>query len=313
MAATILSNLAVAGAKKNFYMSMTTAPVIWPRFCQMVDMSTQTEPLVFPGFLPQPRQYIDGRTMQGLRDFRYNVDTLEYELSMLIDRNSIEDDQTGTIMARFTEMGAAWETYKDYLFSQLLVNGATSGNNGWDGTTFFSDTRTIGASANIDNKGGGTAEATTIPTSAEILPVLQTDLATMALYQDDHGRPFNTMSMAKKSIILPPIYEKPFAEAINATLVPSVAGTASQDNPWAKGLADIIVFPYLTAVTKDYILLTGHPTRKPFIFGKRTEFELVILNTAEEVAKNHGVLVLARQRFVITYGEPRMALEQTWA
>lgn len=309
---TILSNVTVAGVTRAFYAGMAGTPLLWPKYCQLMDMRTNVEPLAFPGFLPQPRQFIDGRSIQGIRDFTYNITSNEYELTLLIDQNTVEDDQTGTVMQRIQETGTAWEEYKNYLFAQLLVNGATSGNNGFDGTTYYNASRTIGNSGTINNKSSNAATTGTIPIITEILPVLQTDLAAMALFGDDQGRPYNSMAMRRKSIVIPPVYEKPFVESVNSTIVPNTAGTASTDNPWGRGLAEIDVCPYLTATNKNYINFIGAPVRKPFIMAKRNEFTLSVFNDQKNIDLNHGLLIMARQRYIMTYGDPRMSFEETW-
>ena len=88
------------------------------------------------GFAPQPREFLNGRQFQNMIDMDFTLTNNEYELSMIINRTHWEDDQTGLIRQRFSELGEVWGSFKDNLFAQLLAAGSDSGNNSFDGTTF---------------------------------------------------------------------------------------------------------------------------------------------------------------------------------
>ncbi len=85
------------------------------------------------GSVPRMREWGTGRKAQGLRQEAYDVDNLKYESSIEVDRDEISDDQTGQIRIRIGELAVAAATHKDYLLAQLLINGATSGYNSYDG------------------------------------------------------------------------------------------------------------------------------------------------------------------------------------
>ncbi len=306
-------NLSVKGAIASFHQAQETRNTIFDKHSQTIASTTATEALVFPGFLPAPRQFLDSRQFQGARDFRYNVTNNEYELSVVVTRSNWEDDQTGLVNQRFTEAGEVWASFKDSLFSALLAAGNVSGSNGWDGATFHQDSRTIGASA-IDNNLADSAPAaptTTGLTAAELLTNINLVRQAFWSFGDDQGRPFNTVAINRMRVVVHPLQERACYEAMNQT---SFTGGSGATNEYGKAMMDgFDVNPFAgTAPTNAELFYSAlGSVRKPFIYMERTPLEVIVLASADEVAKNNGVMLLTRQRFILTYGEPRRSILMT--
>jgi len=301
MATINLSNITDRGTKAVFLEKMATAPNVYEKHCMMVPSDAPDEQYVWPGLLPVPREMISGRNLQGIMDFTFTVTNKTYEMSFIINRETLEDDRHGMLNSRIQQMAEVWATYYDYLFAALLSEGDTLTDT-YDGSAFHHGTRTVGASAAIDNLRTSAVSTTGYPTAAEVLLGLQDNLAAMSRYQDDKGRPgYNALAMRRMAAIIPPEYERGFSEAINSTLL------SSSDNPWGKGLIEFDVLPYLPAVTTDdaYYLSAIGAERKPFLFQKRDELEVVVYNDGKDIAENDGLKVLSRQRFRFGYGEFR--------
>ncbi len=314
MAVTKLSNLIVKGVMTNFHEGMESVPSIWQNHCMITDSTTATERYVWPGQLPRPREYVNGRQIQELRDFTYNIENSEYELTILLDRNYVEDDQTGLMMQRVRECGEAWAEFKEYQFSTLLTGGASSTST-YDGTAFYADSRTIGDSAAIDNNLGGAAATSTIPTAPELISAINTTKATMLRYQSDKGTPYNAGAIRNLRVIVPPTFEAPCLEATVATTLPfegtSTSVTSASKTNVFTNLFTFDVSPHLSSDALMYVNAVGG-TRKPFVHQKRTELEIHISNSEEEIIRNKGYLVQCRQRYVFAYGEPRRSVLWTW-
>lgn len=293
------NNLVTKGAKNAFYDAIAAAPATWRTHCQIETSDTATETYSFPGFMPDPRTFSGARQLQGLRDFTFNLTNNEYELSVLIGRKWFEDDQTGQINRRMVEIAEVFEQFKESQFATLLINGDVSGNNGWDGTTFYSDTRAIGDAANFDNNLTGAAATGTDPTAGEMLGFIRDCKTAMWEAQDDQGRPFNNQAVSAIALVVPADFEKAAAEAINSTLI------SNTSNVYGSSLnASFTVSPYLTSNAEFYCDAVG-AARMPFIYQERTPVEIQMLTGAEDVALHNGVMVLCRQRYIMTYGEPR--------
>jgi phage major head subunit gpT-like protein len=302
------SNLITKGVTDAFHQAVETTPTIYQNHCTMVNSQTKIEPHAFPGFLPVPREFIDGRLIQGLRDFSLNITNKTYEMTFAIDRSHFEDDQTGTISQRIQECAEVWATYKDYLFTTMLTNGNVAGNTAFDGVVFHGDTRTIGGSANIDNNLTAAAATTTVPTAAEFVTLgLQDCRATGMLYQDDQGRPFNVVAAKQVRVIIPPAYEAAASQAKNSTLI-----TTNDYGNEIRGWFDYDVDPYLTGITEMWVSFTGS-VRKGFIYQQRTPLEVIVDQEPTHVAKEDAIIVMCRERFVFAYGDPRRNILFTWS
>lgn len=304
-------NLSVKGAKRSFDQAMEAGPTIWDKHCRTYPSETDTEALTFPGFLPAPREFLDSRQFQGARDFRYNVQNKEYELSMLVTRKAWEDDQTGGVNIRFAETAEVWRTFKDAQFAALLAAGNVAGSLGFDGTVFHSDTHTaIGGSGAFDNILGTNIAATT-PFATTTVAEAQTSITAARkafwTFNDDQGRPYNSQAIVNMRAIIPPNHEDSYAVAIGAGVI------SQTDNVFTpKILQGIDVLPYLTTAGEVYYSCLGSE-RKPFLMQERTGLEVVILADGDSVALNNGVMLLCRQRYVMTYGDPRRSILDIFA
>jgi len=305
-------NLIVKGAIAEFHDALDNIPTIYQNHCMIVPSTAAVEQYVWPGHLPVPRQFVDGRNIQGLRDFTYSLTNQTYELTISLDRTFFEDDQVGLMAARMREIAEVWGTYKDFLFVQLLINGATAGNLGYDGTVFYGDTRTEGDSANIDNDFTAAAATAEVPTTSEFFQLgHNVNLAAMKRYQDDHGRPMNTMAASKIRYVVPPSHEPVLAESANATFFAAEGGAGSRENVF-KGSFEFDSTPYLSSDTTTYMNAVGSE-RKPFIYQERTPLEVIVLDDPDSIALHDAVLVLCRQRFIFAYGEFRRSLRMVWS
>lgn len=304
MARNIFAGITERGTKAQFKEALQSVPQVWPQFTQTIQSDAPDEKHVWLGMLPQPREFVSGRSFQGFRDFTYTIKNNEYELSWVVDRNSIEDDRHGLINQRTADAAKLWVMYKDVLFAALMNNGASSGFNSYDGVSFFNDTHVIGtanASA-FDNNLTDSIVLNTTPTVAEMKTLARTSLLTLQGAQDDQGQEgYNWPALGKVLFMGNQNYEQSLKETINATLT-----GGGDSNPYFGGLGEPIVNPFLgTTNARLYTAAVGDSTRMPAILQERTQLEIEVLNSSEQVALNHGVLVFARQRFRLTYGEPR--------
>lgn len=304
MARNIFANITARGTRAQFAEAQATVPTVWDKFSQTVDSDAPDETHVWLGMLPQPREFVSGRSFAGFRDFTYNVANREYELSYIIDQNSVEDDKHGLINQRTADAAKLWAMYKDNLFAALMNNGASSGFNSYDGVSFFNDTHVIGSanSSAFDNSLTDDIVAAAAPTVAEMKTLARTSLLTLQGAQDDQGQEgYNWPALGKVAFMGSQNYEQSLKETINATLT-----GGGDSNPYFGGLGEPVVNPFLgTSNAYLYTAAVGDPTRMPVIYQERTKLDIQVLNSAESIAKEHGVLVLARQRFRLTYGEPR--------
>jgi len=299
MATVHFSDITARGTLALFNESMEQAPQVWRKHCQVIPSDAKDEKHVWMGMFPVPREFTSGRNLQGVRDFSFTLTNKVYELSFVFDRDTYADDRHGQIKQRLKEISEVWARFHDSLFAALLTAGETSTDT-FDGISFHNGTRTIGASANIDNTGTAAITLNTDPSTSDVLDALQTITTHMARYEDDQAQAgYNTQAMQKLAVIIPPEFKRAFTEAINSTVI------SQSDNPWGNQLVDFDVLPHLATSDVAFYTSALGSVRKPFIYQDREPLEINVYNGGNDIALNNGLLVLCRQRFVFGYGEPR--------
>lgn len=310
MATNVFSNITTKGTIANFHQAMELQENVWQKHVMNVPSDAPQEQYVWPGFLPQPRKFLDGRTLIGIRDFTYTQENEEFELSFLIDRKSMEDDQHSMINMRISEAAEVWAGFKDSQLSTLLINGesATDGIDTIDGSAFHLGNRTIGNSGTIDNTDTTDVSNVNDPTVALFKTALKNIIAKMDRYQDDTGsRPFNAQARTSKRLIIPPENVKVATEVVASLLT-----GGGDSNPFFLNIVELDELLYLTDADNAVYMSYVGSARMPFIYQERTPLEIVVLTSTEEVAKNNGVLVLCRQRYRLGYGDPRRNFRMDW-
>lgn len=311
MATNIFANITARGTSAVFKNAMAQAPNVWENHVLKVPSDTPDEQHVWMGMTPVPREFVSGRSFQGMRDFTFNLTNKEYELSFIIDQNSVEDDKHGLINTRVSEAALVWSTFKDSLLATLIQDGdGTNQGNAYDGNTFFNATRTLGSSGTIDNIDTSNITTTTAPTLLEAQAAFTQARVLFWGYNDDQGRAgYATDAMNNMRLICDPQYEARFTEMNEAQLTERGGDT----NVFFKGkLASIDVLPYLTNADVQIYFTVSTPTRAPFIYQERTPLQVEVFTDSASVADNHGLKVLVRQRFRLGYGEFRYAIEHTF-
>lgn len=304
----VYANITARGVKSVFNEAFAAAPSVWANHCLKINSDAPDEEHAWMGMVPQPREFLGGREFVGIRDFTYNIANKEYELTFLIDQNSIEDDRTGDIQRTIQSAAEVWAAYHDQLFTTLLEGGATYTT--FTGSAMFSDTGTaIGASGTIDNNGTSVITADTAPTAAEMRIAILDMLTLLQAMKDDTGRTgYNAGSMGSLRLLCHPMYAVAATELVQSTAI-TIGGDS---NPYFKNLFTIDLLPYHTATTYNMYMSALGTSRMPFIYQERTPLEIQVINDADSVAVNHGVQVLTRQRFRMWNGDPRKVVRHVF-
>src|SRR5437868_4238636 len=65
----------------------------YPRIALEVTSETLTEVYNFFGSVPEPQQWTDTRREQNLYPYNYSLTNLDWELTIAVDRNEIQDNR----------------------------------------------------------------------------------------------------------------------------------------------------------------------------------------------------------------------------
>ena len=163
--------------KAAFQGGLGQAPSQCAKFATVVPSSTGSEEYGWLGQLPNVREWIGDRVVNGILTHGYTIKNKSFELTIGVPRESIEDDQYGVYTPLFTEMGRATEAHPDQLVFGLLAAGPSTLC--YDGQYFFdTDHPVIGADgvvasqANWDNNSGSGTPWYLLDTSRAIKPII---------------------------------------------------------------------------------------------------------------------------------------------
>ncbi len=288
---------------KDLYTSMDAA-AIYQRIATRIASEHDSENYQFLGSLPQMREWGTGRVAQGLESFPYSIPNKKYESTIEVDRDEISDDKTGQIRTRIQQMTQTAARHKDYLIALLLTNGGSAGFHSYDGVPFFGANHASGASGNQDNDLTFDATNHAAVTSAEFKQALREARTAMLSFKDDRGNP---MSVDGKGgiVLVPPALYDAAREAVGASVI---GNTTNVD----QGMADVVVFPWLTSAVEWFLLKTDGILR-PFVFQDREPMEFKQqAEGSDEEFRREKYLYGVRARYAMTYGPWQYAVRSTF-
>lgn len=292
--AIINTGLLTKGLRSEFFSRYDAASTFYQDLTTRIQSNTDSETYKWLGSVPRMREWGTGRLAKGLGGESYSVENLKYESTLEVDRDEISDDKTGQIRVRIGELAIRSASHKDYLLSQLLTNGGTTGFNSYDGVTFFNDAHISGASGSQDNKITSMAGDLSNPTTEEFKIALAKAIGQMLGFKDDTGDPMS-LSATGLVCVVPTLMYLRALEAVSAAITSSTSNVV-------QGAARIIACPWLTDTTKWFLLKTDGVIR-PFIFQDREPVEFTALTEdSDEGFRREKFLYGVRGRYRIAYG-----------
>jgi phage major head subunit gpT-like protein len=295
MAAIIDTGLSLSGLRSEFFERFSAAVTYYQDLATRVASTKDKENYKWLGSIPKMREWGTGRRAAGVRTESFDVENMKYEATLEVDRDEIDDDQTGQIRVRVNELAIRAATHKDFLISDLLKNGATAGFNSYDQMSFFNDAHVSGASGSQDNKLTATAVDANNPTTDEFKKAFRAALAQMLGFKDDVGDPLSISGGTGLVCVVPASMYLTALEAVSATVISNTSNVL-------QGAARIIAFPWLTDQSQWYLLKTDGVLR-PFIFQDRAAVEFTALeNQSDEGFRREKYLYGVRARYRLTYG-----------
>ena len=236
--------------------------------------------------LPAMREWLGERVIQNASAREFTVVNKNYEETVRVDRNQIEDDQVGVFSPVVEMLGYAVKVLPDQLTTSLILSGESTLCH--DGQYFFDTDHPL------DMDDSGSATQANLLTS---LPLTEANYATaraqMRSFKGKDGTPLNINPTV---LMVHPDQEGIARKILTGEFIPStvtqgaVSGAAAGTNIW-KGSADLIVNPYLTTTGEWYLLDCSKPI-KPFVYQKRRPAQLVPMTdpSSPEVFKNRQFL-----------------------
>ncbi|CAH8720526.1 Mu-like prophage major head subunit gpT family protein [Paenibacillus melissococcoides] len=122
----------------------------WEQVATKVPSTTGEENYKWLGKMPRMREWVGDREIQNLQASDYTIKNKDYELTVGVDRNDIEDDTIGLYNPIVQDMGQSAAAHPDELVFGLLLKGFKE--KCYDKQPFFSDKHKIGEKV-FSNKG----------------------------------------------------------------------------------------------------------------------------------------------------------------
>lgn len=216
--------------------------------------------------LPRMREWVGERVIHNVATSDYTLKNRDFELTVGVPRNSIEDDTYGIYNPVASMMGQQAEKYPDDLLVQLLLNGESIV--GPDGQFFFDTDHpvspinaTLGVQSNL---------FTGRPLTGPNFDIVRSAMTTL---REENGR---IMRLMPNLLVVPPQLEFTAKQILNATTV--LTGGA---NIYA-GAAEILVIPELAEDPTSWYLLNTMNALKPFVFQVRRAPRFVPLTAVND-------------------------------
>lgn len=239
--------------KTIFNNAFEAAPSQWMQTAMLVPSGSSQNDYNWLSNFPRMRKWIGEKAIKSLEAFKYSIVNDDWEATVEVDRNHIDDDQLGIYAPQAQMAGFSARQLPDEIIADLKNNAFASLC--YDGQYFY-DTDHVVAGANVSNKLTVALSAATTAAAAASYGAARTAIMS---FKDDEGRPLN---------LIPDVLEVPPAlEATAKLLMNSDKLTDDSPNPY-KGTATVLVNPRLTSTTAWFLHVTNMPV-KPFIYQER--------------------------------------------
>jgi len=243
-----------------FKEAFESAPSLYQRIATEVPSTSRQEEYNWLGRVPRMREWLGERVIQNLSAYSYAIKNLDWEATVAVDRNDVEDDAVGIYTPMVRALADAAATHPDELVFDLLAAGFT--NAGYDGRAFFDAVHPTGATAQSNKSTAGlSADSYAAARSA------------MMSLKDEHGKPLNVVP---DLLIVPPQLERAALEVLRADLTAEGTSNIYRDS------ADLVVAPYLAGSPTAWFLLDTKKAVKPFIFQRRKSPVFVSKDSPED-------------------------------
>lgn len=239
--------------KTTFNNAFAAAPSVWQKIAMKVTSTTGQNDYAWLSKFPKMRKWIGDKVVKSLEAYKYTIVNDDFEATVEVDRNDIEDDNLGIYGPQAQMAGESAAQLPDEIVIGLANNGFTALC--YDGQYFF-DTDHPVAGASVSNKGTKMLSNATLAAAEASYGAAR---VAMMGYKDEEGRPLNTRGNV---LLVPPALESKALLLMTADKL-----NDNSPNPY-KGTAEVVVDARLTSTTA-WMLLDTTKAVKPFIYQER--------------------------------------------
>lgn len=289
-----IARLLTSGLKTQFMAGMKGIEPVYTKFTTEIASTKNLETYAWLGAVPQLKEWKDERAPKALIENGFTIVNKDYEASISVDRNALDDDQYGQIKLRVRQLGMTVVKGYDRLAAEAVEAGTTE--LAYDGQNFFDTDHTEGE--NVTNQSNLLSALPLNGTNAK------TVITAMRQFKDDR----NEFSGANPThIMVPSGLEFTAMEIFN----PQFVNVTDQPGDRSlSGVLKVIVNPYLTNQADWYVLDLSQGV-SPFIFQNRKAPQLASLDKPDSEANffRKELFYGVDARFNFGYGDWRGAIK----
>ncbi len=239
--------------KTTFNRAFEQTETTWEKVAMRVPSTSSENNYKWLSNFPRMRKWIGDQTSKSLEGHGYTIVNDDWEATIEVDRNHIEDDTLGIYAPQAEMAGWSAKQMPDEIVSDLLNEAFTA--RCYDGQYFFDTDHPVGKGV-VSNKGTVALSIATLAAAQGSYGAARTALRKM---KDDEGRPLN---IRPNVLVVPPALE----DIANA-LMKNDRLEDGKPNPY-KGTSEVVVDARLTSDTAWFLLDTTKPV-KPLVFQER--------------------------------------------
>lgn len=227
---------------------------LWKKIAMPVNSKSTSEKYAWLGNVPGLREFKSERVPGTLSTFEYEITNKKFESTLDVDRDAIEDDQTGQIMMAVNSL--ATKAGKHYTQLTTAAFDQAFSTTIFDGQNFF----------DADHEGGSNYLGTGQDLTGANLDAAEDLLAGMT---DDRGE---VLGYTGTHLIVGPALRSKAERLMNSSLIEE--NGVAVDNPY-KGRYEVIVLPHLGKTNKKWAVADLNEGLLPFIMQIRVAITLV--------------------------------------
>lgn len=236
---------------------------IWSsKIATEVPSSSREQIYPFLARVPRMKEWVGERLLNNLVGNAYRLLNKDWEDTIEVDRNDIEDEQLALYSMGIQQLGVAAKKWPDDVMLDVLQGGVTA--LGFDGVPFFS-------ASHPKSDGTGGVYSNLITGNALSASNFQATRAAMLAYTGENGKNLN---VKPNLLVVPPQLEATARQILNAEFIAPAAAFGQnavggfQSNV-LRGSAELLVVNELSNQATAWYLLDVSKPVKPFIWQVR--------------------------------------------
>lgn len=286
--------------KTSFQNAFDQTPTDWKKIAMVVPSTGKQNDYSWLGRFPKMRKWIGDKVIKALSAFNYSIVNDDFEATVEVERNDIEDDQLLGLATQAKEAGqSAAELPADLVFALLSQGFALKC---YDGQPFFDNDHPVGKDKPHSVSNMGTKKLK-VGSLAEAKASYGAARTAMRNFKDDEGA---SLKIRPSVLVVPVTLEDDANYLMTAEKFPD--GTP---NPY-RNTAEVLVAPELASDSAWFLLDTSRAV-KPLIYQERKKPEFVEQTdyNSENVFMRKKFLFGAEARVAAGYGFWQMAYGST--